>query len=145
MSTTIEFTELIPSMIPVIIGVGLITVGVQALVTWSWTIPLKIRQKLKGKSYEARIENLSQSLSDATSLISSIEAEISERHKLVQKLKSDYKRYEKLAELKEQEVEAVVQSLRGELRRENSKSFWLSASLNFLFFLVGIIATVLLA
>jgi hypothetical protein len=104
-------------------------------------IERKVREK-RGETTSERIEKLSRALIEATTLIGGIELELKERHRLVEKLRDDCDRYDQLAKLKATEVEAVVQSLRGELRQEGRRSFWQSALLNFIFFLAGILVTV---
>lgn len=104
-------------------------------------IERKTREK-RGETTTERIEKLSKALTDATHLIGGIERELQERHRLVEKLRDDCARYDQLAKLKASEVDAVVQSLRGELRQEGNRTFWQSVLLNFFFFLAGIIVTV---
>ena len=127
-------------MLPMILVVGGLTISIEFL-------KRKINRKLKdkfGESSEERIDRLTKSLKEASSLSSEIENEITKRNELVVKLKNDLERYEELKKLKVTEVEAVVRTMRGELRREGTKSIWASAGLNFIFFLAGIAATVYL-
>jgi len=124
-------------MAPTIIIGGIVIVAVEYL---KLRIERKIRER-RGETTSERIEKFSRSLTEATNLIGSIERELKERHQLVEKLRQDCVRYDQLAKLKSTEVDAVVQSLRGELRQEGKKTFWQSAGLNFLFFLAGIVVT----
>jgi len=94
------------------------------------------------ETIEERIKKLTSSLQESTNLIAEVESEISERSALVEKLKKDADTYEQLVKLKEPEVEAVAQLLRGELKKEGSRSFWKGVLVNFLFFALGLIASV---
>ena len=78
---------------------------------------------------------------EATELVSHIESEITSRSALAEKLQKDVDVYNKLVELKKPEVEAVAQLLRGELEREGKISFWKGFATNFLFFVLGAIAS----
>jgi hypothetical protein len=101
------------------------------------------RRRTKGRqeTTEMRIRKLTTSLTGAVDLINGIEREIEGRQALVGKLQKDVKRYTKLAALKKDEVEAVAQSLRGEIQREERRSFWRHVALNAFFFILGILAS----
>jgi t-SNARE complex subunit (syntaxin) len=98
----------------------------------------------KGETTENRIRRLTASLQEAAQLITNIESEITARSVLAEKLQKDIETYNKLVELKKPEVEAVAQLLRGELKREGKRSFWTGFALNFLFFTLGVIATIVI-
>ncbi|MBR9883447.1 MAG: hypothetical protein GYB21_07210 [Oceanospirillales bacterium] len=133
--------QLIKQVLPMIIAVGVFAVGFEFL---KLKIERRLREK-RGELPEDRIKRLANNLREATSAISEIEAELKERHALAEKVKSDYERYQKLAGLKRDEVEAVVQALRGELREEGTKSLWKSAIINLVFFIAGVLVTVYMA
>jgi len=135
---SISVLEIYKSILPMIIAAGGFAVGIELL---KKKINIKIREKY-GESSGERIERLSKSLKEAASLSSEIENEITRRNEIVEKLKTDLKRYEELKKLKESEVDAVVHTMRGELRREGNKSLWQSAGLNLVFFLAGIAVTI---
>jgi hypothetical protein len=88
---------------------------------------------------------LTNSLREATELISHIESEITSRSALAEKPQKDVDVYNKLVELKKPEVEAVAQLLRGELKKEGKRSFWKGFATNFLFFVLGAIASGIIA
>lgn len=131
-------SEVLISALPAVLAGGALAVAVEYL---KLKIDRKVREK-RGETTSERIEKLSSALTDATSLIGGIERELKERHRLVEKLRDDCDRYDQLAKLKATEVEAVVQSLRGELRQEGRRSLWQSALLNFVFFISGVVVTV---
>ena len=60
---------------------------------------------------------------------------------MVSKLQDDVNRYESLAKLEGSEVEAIAQTLRGELRSEGSRSLLKSASISLMFFIAGVVVT----
>ena len=129
--------ELLVSALPIVVAAGGLAIAVEALKVW---LERKVRER-RGETTPERIEKLSKALTDATGLIGNIERELTERSRLVEKLREDCDRYDELAKLKSSEVEAVVQSLRGEIRQEGKRSFWQSVGLNFLFFVAGILVT----
>ena len=137
---SIEF-EVFRSVFPIALVAGGLAIGIEFLKA---KLERKIREK-RGETTSGRIEKLSRALHDATTLIGGIERELKERHRLVEKLREDCARYDQLAKLKASEVEAVVQSLRGELRQEGKRSFWQAVLLNFVFFLAGVAVTLYIA
>ncbi|MCP3703678.1 MAG: hypothetical protein GY954_12220 [Alteromonas sp.] len=103
----------------------------------SFIAALAQRKKTKEDDLESKINRLTSALSDSANLINHIQGEIESRHKLVEKLKADHEHYENLVKLKESEVEAVAQLLRGELQKESKNSFIKSIAANFIFFVLG--------
>ena len=138
---SVHFTaELLLRMLPMILAAGALSVGAEILKA---KIEAGVREK-RGETTALRIERLSRALSESTTMIGSIERELHERSRLVQRLRDDCDRYDHLAKLKGTEVEAVVQSFRGELRKEGRRSFWQAVALNFFFFLAGVMVTLYL-
>ena len=130
--------EIFPAVWPMLFIAGGMAIGIEYL---KIRLERKVREK-RGETTSERIEKLSRALTDATNLIGGIERELKERHRLVEKLREDCDRYDQLAKLKASEVEAIVQSLRGELRQEGKRSFWQSVALNFVFFVSGVVVTI---
>jgi len=130
--------EILPTVGPLLLIAGGMAIGFEYL---KIRLERKVREK-RGETTSERIGKLSRALTDATNLIGGIERELKERHRLVEKLREDCDRYDQLAKLKASEVEAVVQSLRGELRQEGKRSFWQSVALNFVFFVSGVLVTI---
>lgn len=134
---SIDTTNIILTMLPAVVAAGGFALGAEYL-------RVKLDRKLKekyGESSQERIDRLAKSLKEAANLSSEIEAEINRRHKMVEKLKNDAERFDELAKLKAAEVEAVVQTMRGELQREGNKSFWKAAAINLVFFIAGVVVT----
>ena len=104
---------------------------------------LRLRKLIK-KGEETtvqRVNKLSKSLSQSAQLIDEILTEIDARQKLVDKLQKDTETYDKIAELKSSEVEAISQLLRGEIRKDGRRSFLQNIIINFTFFCAGIVVT----
>lgn len=95
------------------------------------------RKKQTKKNLKDKIKKLTTALSESVHLIDNIQGEINKRHKLVTKLKEDHEHFESLIKLKEPEVEAVAQLLRGELQKEGRSSFLKGIIVNFIFFVLG--------
>lgn len=134
-------SELLITLLPMIFIAGAAAVGMEFL-------KVKVERKIKEKRGETtgeRIERLSKALKESISLTNEIENEIQQRHSMVTKLQADVERFEKLASLKESEIEAVAQTLRGELRAEGSKSLIKSALVSLLFFIAGVLVTIYFA
>lgn len=124
-------------IVPMVVAAGAVALGLEIL-------KAKIERKIKEKNGETtaeRIERLSNALKESISLTNEIEEEIQKRHSIVTKLQEDVTRFKKLAKLKESEVEAVAQTLRGELRTEGSKSLVKSALISLGFFIAGVLFT----
>lgn len=86
---------------------------------------------------EEEISTLTKSLNDSARLISDIEQEISQRQALVERLQRDADEAKKLSTLNSDQVAAVAQALRGELRSEDRSGFWVTALTNLVFAILG--------
>lgn len=75
-------------------------------------------------------------------MIAAIEGEIQARRALVDELRRDATRYEELARLHADEVQAVVEALQGELRVSEKRASRTTLIQGFLFFVLGVAATV---
>jgi hypothetical protein len=94
-------------------------------------------QTTEDQTLETRILALTESLNDAAQTISSIEQEISKRKALVEGLQRDADEAKRLSTLSSEQVSAVAQALRGELRSENRAGYWVSVSTNLMFAIIG--------
>ena len=134
-------SELFFTLLPMVLAAGAFAVGMEYL-------KIKVERKVKknrGETTSERIERLSKALKESITLTNEIESEIQQRHSMATKLQADVERFEKLATLKGEEVEAVAQTLRGELRAESSKSLIKSALISLLFFVAGVVVTLYVA
>lgn len=112
-------------------------VGAAASIVSSLVIQYFEKKKGKLVTLEQRIEKLTSALKESSRLVSEVESEIQSRQKLVSELQQDADRYKQLITLNQEQVDAVAQVLKGELRKEGTKSFWLGVLVNFIFFILG--------
>jgi t-SNARE complex subunit (syntaxin) len=94
---------------------------------------------------EQRIARLTTALSESSHVIQEIEEEMKDRTELVEKLKEDADRYERLSNINREEAEAVAQALGGELRKEGRRSLLTNFLMNFVFFVLGVATTIVLS
>lgn len=135
--SSIVTTEIFLKILPTFLVAGGAAIGMEYLKV---KLDRKIKEK-RGETTSERIERLSKALKESISLTNEIEQEIQKRHSMVTKLQDNVNRYESLAKLKESEVEAIAQTLRGELRSEGSKSLLKSALISLVFFVAGVVVT----
>lgn len=112
-------------------------IGAIASLLGSFFIESLKRRKPSGETLENRIEKLTSALKESSRLVSEVEREIQSRKTLVDELREDADKYQKLVSLNRDQVESVAQLLQAELRKEGTKSFWKGAALNFVFFAIG--------
>lgn len=101
-------------------------------------------EKRPTHTIEQRVQRLSSSLVDASRVINEIEQEIQQRQALVTKLQQDAQVYKEIVDVNRPQVEAISQVLRGELQRGERRAIWIEVAVNFLFFVLGIIVTLVL-
>jgi hypothetical protein len=102
--------------------------------TWPW---VSFQRHQPPPPVDLRVQQLKASLSDALDVIREIQEEIKSRTQLVSKLEEDIKTASDLAALKKDEVEAVAQVIRGELKSQERRSVRTTLLVNILFFLLG--------
>ena len=116
---------------------AIIAAGIGALAAW-WN---EQKRKAKAPTLENKINTLTVSLKSFASVISEIETEIDKRRDIAERLRGDVQRYEQLKELTQSQVEAITQTITGEVAGESKKSIWRNAIMTFviasLFFLLG--------
>jgi hypothetical protein len=94
----------------------------------------------EAETFDQRVTRLTKSLDEAGHVVSELEHDIRSRQRLVERLREE----QKLLELTREEVDAVAQTLRGELRREGRKALWLNIGQSAAFFVLGAALTVLI-
>jgi len=108
-------------------------------------ILLIIRQKEKpNTSLQDKIKALASSLTQSAELINQVELEISKKEELLEQLKKDTDTFNALLSLKKEEIDAVTNVLKSELKTQGRKSFWLNLIINIIFFILGAIASLLI-
>jgi len=90
-----------------------------------------------------RIDTLQTALNKASAVVGEIEQEVEERQALVRRLEQDLETYDELIKLSKSEVEAVAQTLRGELQKQDQHSSWKSLRMNLVFFALGVLSNFL--
>lgn len=101
---------------------------------------LRKKRKEKGPTLEERIDKVSESLKSSISDIKELSEDVERKQKAINTLKKEHNKYEHLTQLKTEEAQAVAELLQS----DNRKSFWKSAVLNLVFFVLGTIMTLLL-
>jgi len=96
-----------------------------------------LKKYRRPETLENRISKLSGALKESSRLVAEVEGEIQKRQALVTELQQDADRYQRLVSLHQEQVEAVAQLLKGELRKEGRRSFWSGVIVNFIFFCLG--------
>jgi hypothetical protein len=96
-------------------------------------------------SAEDRVARLVAALEESSTVIREIEREVTARRALAQRLQADVARHRELLNLNRDEVEAVAQTLRVEVQSEARRGFWLNFLLSALFFVLGVVATLVLS
>ena len=93
---------------------------------------------------EDRVDSLVAALRESTTLIGEIENEIAARSELARRLTADIHRHRELLKLNREEVEAVAQTLRVEVRAEGRRGFRLNILVGAIFFVLGVVVTLAL-
>lgn len=124
------------ALTPVLMGLigAIASVFASALSTWYAAYR---RKGETAPTLESRASSLNRSLRDAIGLIDEIQSEVESRQRLSERLAADVETNKRLANLHQAEVDAVVQSIRGELRKEGRRAFWQSSGVNFVLFGLG--------
>jgi len=124
------------------VGIALMTIVI-GLLTSAFPGLLKLyHQRVQHPlTIEERIEELTTSLGQPVTTISEIEKEVRDRQALVERLQRDAEVAEDLIAVSQEQINAVAQTLRGELERQERSSFWWGVGMNFLFIVIGVTLT----
>ena len=90
-----------------------------------------------GESPQQRADRLSQALREAVDVIEEFRAEIAQGQQTADRLQMDIERYEELARLGREDMEAVARVLRTELQEESGRSFRRDLTMNGGFLILG--------
>jgi uncharacterized membrane protein YdfJ with MMPL/SSD domain len=96
------------------------------------------QEKPKQLELPARIETLTKSLNSAAETIGQIELEIKQRRDLVQQLEKDAATASALSALNKEQMEAVGQVLRSEIKSDERQNFWGAQLLAFFYAALGV-------
>lgn len=86
----------------------------------------------------SKIQKLTASLNSAAEVIGQIELEIKQRQELVQQLEKDADKASKLAALNKDQLDAVAQVLRTEIKSDERQNFWTAQILAFFYAALGV-------
>lgn len=89
----------------------------------------------------AKITLLTENLNKSAETIAEIERDIQQRHELVTKLQRDAEIAERVSKLNREQVDAIAQTLQGELEKRERNSFWWTFAYNLFFVLLGVVLT----
>jgi hypothetical protein len=86
----------------------------------------------------AKIHKLTESLNAAAESIGQIEGEIKKRQSLVEQLEQEANTATKLASLNQEQLNAVAQVLRGEIKSDERQNFWSAQLFAFFYAALGV-------
>jgi hypothetical protein len=102
-------------------------------------VTLGPRQPPSDDDITQRLDHAVRALTDAQAAAADLATDIKRRRQEVERLETE----QQLLQLTAQELEAVRATIRGELAKEGRRSFWLGVLVNFVFFCLGVGATLL--
>lgn len=124
-----------------LLGISISSAAVVVTIIMLITSAIERKKKEGAPTLEDKIQTLTESLGSSLSVISEIESEIESRSRIADKLKTDVARYEQLREINKSQVDAIAQTIRGEITGESRKSLWINAIITFfvalIFFFLG--------
>jgi hypothetical protein len=94
--------------------------------------------KKKDADLPSKIQTLTASLNSASQAIGQIENEIKQRQELVQKLEKEADTASKIAALNKEQMDAVAQVLRSEIKSDERQNFWGAQLLAFFYAALGV-------
>jgi hypothetical protein len=123
--------------------------GVLVSLLGTWIQLLASRAKSpRQESLQERAKHLSSELGSAMSALAAISDELTREvessQSLVARLQRDAKTYEELARVNREQAVSVAMLVRGELKSEGRRSFWMQFLVNFGFFAAGAVLTFLI-
>lgn len=88
-----------------------------------------------------RIKSVTDILSNSMTELDLLQKELGQRIELVEKLKKEADQAEQIISMTEEQVNAFKNTLNQELKKESKKSFWQGVLVNFIFFILGAVAS----
>ncbi|MBQ1019175.1 hypothetical protein KBX71_15060 [Micromonospora sp. D93] len=106
----------------------------------------KVSAPLPELTLERRLADLGELMRSSSVLLEEVQAEIQARISLADKAKRDAAEAESLAQMNDAQRIAVARLVRAELavevRKSSTRSFWQGFAANFVFFALGVIASI---
>ncbi len=100
---------------------------------------LKDLQRSRGE-LDQKVKRAASALQDASTLVTELQGELTDRVEQVGKLKSEYERYQQLATIEEEKAKALIEQLQQALGAGCSRERWIALAINLV---AGIIVFVL--
>jgi len=90
-------------------------------------------------------KQLQSAIRDVVTISDELQREADEARRTVEQLRQDAETYDALAKVNRQEAEAVARLVRSEMQTEGRRTFRSGVAVNFVFFMAGVIVTVVFA
>jgi len=94
---------------------------------------------------DVKVRKTSQALTEASTLVAELQAELSERVEKVGRLRAEYERYQELARVEEGKAAALIKQLEATLSRGRGSERWVALGINLIAGLVIFILGILLS
>jgi myo-inositol-1-phosphate synthase len=119
------------------VTVSLVSASLSSL-SQVFSLSWKAFEKPKTVDLPSRIQTLTDSLNLAAKTIGQIETEIEQRQQLVRQLEKDAETASKVSVLNKEQMEAVAQVLRAEIKNDGQENFWRAQLLAFFYAALGV-------
>ena len=106
---------------------------------WQAFTGVPAHRELQG-TFDERVEAAAHALRDASRTVTELEGEIAARREAVERLEEQ----RKVLDVDREQLEAVANLLNHEMRADSRRALWIGIGSNTLFFVLGVIATLLL-
>lgn len=106
------------------------------------TILFAPSKAVEESALDARLHELSDVMRRSAELVNEVEAGLTVRKAVVEKLKVEAETAQRVAALTREERAAVETLLRGTVAQEGKRTLWLGALVNLIFFVAGVLVTV---
>ncbi len=114
-----------------------------------WLTDIILRLIQKGKQSEPdiseKIEKVSTVLSQSSGELANLQKELEGKLAFVNKLNEEANQAQNLLSLSHDQIEAIKTMLNQETQKENKSNFWKSVLVNFIFFVLGAIASYIIS
>ena len=91
-------------------------------------------------TFDQRVEAASAALRDASQTVTELEGEIAARQKAVERLEQQ----RKVLGVDREQVEAIANLLNEDMRADTRRALWIGVGSNAIFFILGVVVTLLL-
>ena len=106
---------------------------------------LRNKKQQEKEDIAAKIKGISDSLSKSAGELVDLQEQLKERIAFVEDLSAQAKKAEDIASLNKDQLDAVSEILNANLKKEGKRSFWQGVLVNFIFFILGAVASYIVA